>query len=99
MNESSKTVMTVEEMGEALHISKSKAYELIHSQFSPPVIHIGRVSASPSRASRRGSQSIAGRGSQYDAFTSDSSEMPRMYVRLCPRSPSLPDAGLSCLSV
>ena len=43
MNESSKTVMTVEEMGEALHISKSKAYELIHSQFSPPVIRIGRV--------------------------------------------------------
>ncbi len=43
MAETSKTVMTVEEMGAALHLSKAKAYELIHSQFSPPVIRIGRV--------------------------------------------------------
>lgn len=38
-----KTVMTVEEMGQALNLSRRKAYELIHSKDSPPVIRIGKV--------------------------------------------------------
>lgn len=37
-----KTVFTVEEMGAALRLSRAKAYELIHSVDSPPVIRIGR---------------------------------------------------------
>ena len=38
-----KTVMTVEEVGRALNLSRRKAYELIHSKNSPPVIRVGRV--------------------------------------------------------
>ncbi len=38
-----KAVMTVEEMGLALNLSRRKAYELIHSKNSPPVIRVGRV--------------------------------------------------------
>ena len=38
-----KTVITVEEMGQALNLSRRKAYELIHSKNSPPLIRIGRV--------------------------------------------------------
>ena len=38
-----KTVMTVEEMGRALDLSRRKAYELVHSNNAPPVIRIGRV--------------------------------------------------------
>lgn len=37
-----KTVLTVEEMGTMLNLSRSKAYELVHSEASPPVIRIGR---------------------------------------------------------
>ena len=38
-----KSVLTVEEMGKVLSLSRSKAYELIHSKEGPPVIRIGRV--------------------------------------------------------
>ena len=38
-----KMVMTVEEMGAALNLSRRMAYELIHSKNSPPVIRVGRV--------------------------------------------------------
>lgn len=37
-----KLIMTVDEMAEALQISRPKAYELVHSQDGPPVIHVGR---------------------------------------------------------
>ncbi len=38
-----KTVMTVAEMGQALNLSRRKAYELVHSKNAPPVIRVGRV--------------------------------------------------------
>lgn len=38
-----KTVMTVEEMGAALNLSRRTAYELIHSKDGPPCIRVGRV--------------------------------------------------------
>ena len=42
-----KTVLTVEEMGAMLNLSRSKAYELVHSEASPPVIRIGRCMEKP----------------------------------------------------
>lgn len=38
-----KSVLTVEEIGTMLNLSRSKAYELIHSKNAPPVIRVGRV--------------------------------------------------------
>lgn len=37
-----RAVMTVEEMGAVLHLSRPKAYELVHSKDGPPVLRIGR---------------------------------------------------------
>ena len=38
-----KTTLTVEEMADALQISRPKAYELVHAVDGPPVLHIGRA--------------------------------------------------------
>ena len=37
-----KAVLSVEEMGEVLGISRPTAYELVHAVDGPPVIRIGR---------------------------------------------------------
>lgn len=37
-----RAVLTVEEMGAVLHLSRPKAYELVHSEDGPPVVRIGR---------------------------------------------------------
>ena len=36
-------VLTVDELAEAMGISRPKAYELVHRQDGPPVIRIGRT--------------------------------------------------------
>ena len=38
-----KSVMTVDEMARELNLSRRIAYELIHSEYGPPVIRVGRI--------------------------------------------------------
>lgn len=48
-----KEVLTVEEMGEVLNISRPTAYELIHAVDGPPVIRIGRCIRIPADGLRK----------------------------------------------
>lgn len=48
-----KLVLTVEEMGNLLGISRPTAYELIHAQDGPPILRIGRRVVIPQEGLRR----------------------------------------------
>lgn len=71
-----KTVLTVEEMGTMLNLSRSKAYELVHSEASPPVIRIGRCIRIPTDGLERGSPARVNRGQGYDTIESHSGKVP-----------------------